>query len=228
MKRINGQWFTRLLLIITITWVGSPLAGCTASEIIAWGANEHGQTTVPDGLSNVVAMTAGWSHSLALTDEGRVVAWGNNDSGQTDVPSGLSNVVAIAAGYYHSLALRTDCRVVAWGAGGPGTSGGPNFGQTTVPNELSNVMAIAAGGFFSLALLQQPTVPTPRLELTRRMSGLELQAQGAPGISCQLLRASVLPGPWLPAQPVTFTNSVQWLVVPYIDEPSQFYRLLRK
>jgi len=60
------------------------------------------------------------------------------------------------------------------------------------------------------------------------MSGLELQAHGAPGISCQLLRASCLPGPWLPAEPVTFTNNVQMLRAPDTSEPAQFYRLLRK
>ena len=101
-------------------------------------------------------------------------------------------------------------------------------GQTDVPSGLSNVVAIAAGAKQSLALLQQPTVPTPRLELSRGMSGLELQAYGAPGISCQLLRASRLPGPWLLAEPVTFTNHVQLLRAPDVSEPAQFYRLLRK
>ena len=60
------------------------------------------------------------------------------------------------------------------------------------------------------------------------MSGLELRAYGAPGISCLLLRASRLPGPWLPAQPVTFTDSVQLLRAPDASQPAQFFRLLRK
>jgi len=123
-------------------------------------------------------------------------------------------VVAIAAGERHSLALTAQGRVATWGM--------------DVPSGLSNVVAIAAGRSHSLALLRQPTVPTPRLELSRGMSGLELRAHGAPGISCQLLRASRLPGPWLPAQPVTFTNSVQLLRAPDVSEPAQFFRLLRK
>ena len=108
--------------------------------------------------------------------------------------------------------------MVAWGEGS----------ATKVPSGLSNVVAIAAGGDHSLALLRQPTVPTPGLELSRGLSGLELQAQGAPGISCQLLRASRLSGPWLPAEPVTFTNQMQWLRAPDTSEPAQFFRLLRK
>jgi alpha-tubulin suppressor-like RCC1 family protein len=198
------------------------LALTAEGGVVAWGMYYNGSTqvpiTVPSGLSNVVAIAAGSWHSLALTAEGHVVGWGANDVGQTDVPSGLSNVVAIAAGQWHSLALTAEGRVVSWGA----------YDETTVPSGLSNVVAIAAGGSHSLALLQQPTVPTPRLELSRAVSGLELQAHGAPGISCLLLRASRLPGPWLPAEPVTFTNNVQLLRAPDASEPAQFYRLLRK
>ena len=38
--------------------------------VVAWGDNGYGQTTVPSGLSNVVAIAAGGYHSLALTAEG--------------------------------------------------------------------------------------------------------------------------------------------------------------
>jgi alpha-tubulin suppressor-like RCC1 family protein len=171
---------------------------------------------VPSGLNNVVAIAAGWYNRLALTADGRIVSWGS----QTPVPSGLGKVIMIAAGCHHNLALTAEGRVVAWGDN--------SYGQTTVPSRLSNVVGIAAGMSHSLALLRQPTVPTPRLELSRGLSGLELQAQGAPGISCLLLRASRLPGPWLPAEPVTFTNSVQLLRAPDTSEPAQFFRLLRK
>jgi len=122
------------------------------------------------------------------------------------------------------LAVEAAPEVVAWGM----YYNGSTYLPMTVPSGLSNVVAIAAGGYHSLALLQQPTVPTPRLELSWGMSGLELQAHGAPGISCQLLRASRLPGPWLPAEPVTFTDNVQLLRAPDVSEPAQFYRLLRK
>jgi hypothetical protein len=57
---------------------------------------------------------------------------------------------------------------------------------------------------------------------------MELRAYGAPGISCQLLRASRLPGPWLPTEPVTYTNTIQLLRSPDTSERTQFYRLLRK
>ena len=86
--------------------------------MVAWGYNNSGQTTVPPGLSNVVAIAAGGYHSLALQADGTVVAWGYNGYGQTNVPPGLSNVVAIAArresqsgdysGAHHFVSAATD------------------------------------------------------------------------------------------------------------------------
>ena len=107
-------------------------------------------------------------------------------------------------------------------------SGYHQYGQPDVPSGLSRVVVIAVRGMNNLALLPQPAVPTPRLVLLRGMPGLELQAQGAPRMSCLLLRASRLPGPWPPAEPVTFTNSVHRLRPPDTSEPAQFFRLLRK
>jgi hypothetical protein len=115
--------------------------------------------------------------------------------------------------------------VVAWGYNEDGQLPGT---FRTVPSGLSNVVAIAAGYVHSVALVQQPKVPMPKLELSRGTSELSLRAHGAPGISCQLLRASELLGPWLPAEPVTFTNHMQWLCPPDASAPAQFFRLLRK
>ena len=117
---------------------------------VAWGKNDSGQSSVPAGLSNAVAVAGGASHSLALKSDGSVLAWGDNTYAQSNVPAGLSNVVAIAAGDVHSLALRSDGTVVAWGDS--------TFGQTAVPAGLSNVVAIAAGAGYSLALRSDGTV----------------------------------------------------------------------
>jgi alpha-tubulin suppressor-like RCC1 family protein len=131
------------------------------SLVVAWGSNSAGQTNVPPGLTNVIAIAAGGlfsdGHCLALKADGTVVAWGagndyyhNWSYGQANVPSGLSNVVAVAAGSLHSLALRSNGTVVAWGYN--------SNGQTNVPAGLSNVVAIAAGYAHSLALKSDGTV----------------------------------------------------------------------
>ena len=71
--------------------------------VVAWGANEYGQTNVPARLTNVVAVAGGMGHSLALRADGTVVAWGYY--GTLPVPANLTNVVAVAGGRLHSLAL---------------------------------------------------------------------------------------------------------------------------
>jgi cysteine-rich repeat protein len=159
----------------------SPVDGTVS--VHAWGLNSSGQlgdgTTLQRstpvlvaGLSKVVALAAGTSHSLALSSGGTVYAWGLNTSGQlgdgttttrrTPIPvPGLTNVVAISAGANYSLALRSDGTVYAWGLN---TSGQLGDGTTTtrrtpipVPN-LTNVVAIAAGDNHSLAVRAVGTV----------------------------------------------------------------------
>ncbi len=73
--------------------------------VVAWGDNSYGLTTVPAGLTNVIAISAGGFHNLVLKSDGTVVAWGCPDEGQTTIPAGLSGVFAISAGFAHNLVL---------------------------------------------------------------------------------------------------------------------------
>src|SRR5207249_12160499 len=72
-------------------------------SVIAWGANDSGQTNVPAGLDGVIAIAAGWERGLALINNGTVVGWGRN----TQIPADWTNVAAIAA-YQFNLALKKD------------------------------------------------------------------------------------------------------------------------
>ncbi|QOY89885.1 InlB B-repeat-containing protein [Paludibaculum fermentans] len=117
---------------------------------IGWGNNASGQATAPAGLTNLVDIAGGISHSVALRGDGTAVAWGDNSRLQTTVPAGLVNLVAIAAGGNHSLALMELGKVVAWGDNASG--------QSTVPANLADVIAIAAGANHSLALTGSGTV----------------------------------------------------------------------
>jgi hypothetical protein len=118
--------------------------------VTAWGNNSSGQSDVPAGLDDVVAISAGGEHSLALRSDGTVTAWGSNTFGQSDAPAGLDDVVAISAGGEHSLALRSDGTVTAWGSDG--------HGQTEVPAGLGDVVALDAGWAHGLALRSDGTV----------------------------------------------------------------------
>jgi alpha-tubulin suppressor-like RCC1 family protein len=134
--------------------------------LVSWGNDAYGQTEVPGGLTNVVGISEGIFHSLALKGDGTVVAWGAGTTytkniphyGQSAVPADLSNVVGVAGGYYHSLALEADGTVVAWGAGLTNAGTLPNYGQALVPAALSNVVGLAGGFYHSLALKADRTV----------------------------------------------------------------------
>jgi alpha-tubulin suppressor-like RCC1 family protein len=142
MNRLRLLRIVPLSLFIGQLW--QTPAGCADSPIVAWGLGPAGQTNVPPGLTNVVCISAGGDHALALKGDGTVMAWGTNSFGQTNIPAGVSGAAAIAAGYSHNMVLRNDGTVTAWGAN--------NRGQTNVPAGLNNVVSIAAGGNHNLAL----------------------------------------------------------------------------
>jgi alpha-tubulin suppressor-like RCC1 family protein len=88
---------------------------------------------------DLIAISAGADHSLALRRDGLVIGWGNNQYGAATPPQGLSDVKAIAGGWNYSLALLNDGTVVGWGSS--------EFGAATIPPSLTNAIAIAAGDF---------------------------------------------------------------------------------
>lgn len=135
--------------------------GLSHAGVIRWGigANGYAQSQIPQGLTNVLAIAAGFTHSLALKPNGTVVGWGSDTNyGQINIPQGLSNVTAIAAGGFHSLSRKSDGTVVAWGAGDGVQTGNYQYGQSIVPPGLSNVVAISAGAWHSMALKSDGTV----------------------------------------------------------------------
>ena len=75
--------------------------------VVCWGNNTYGQSTVPVGLSNVIAVDAGDNHTIALKSDNTVVCWGDNTYGQVTVPAGL-RAKSISAGGDFCVAIRTD------------------------------------------------------------------------------------------------------------------------
>jgi hypothetical protein len=140
------SYLSNVVAIAVDAYLGN-LALRSDGTVVTWGFFALPSQYPPTGLSNVVAISAGNSHSLALKEDGTVVGWGDNSYGQ---PAGLSNVVSIAAGYQHSIALRADSTVVGWGLN-------ENY-QAVPPVGLSNVIAIAAGYFHNLALTSDGVV----------------------------------------------------------------------
>jgi len=189
---VNGSG--GFLMNITAVAAGGyhSLALAKDGTVWAWGFNQFGDlgngtngtgtdSNVPvhvTGLTNVVAIAAGASHSLALAQDGTVWAWGYNGVGalgngdntftDSNVPvqvTGLTGVVAIAAGAYHSLAVKGDGTVWAWGYNADGElgNGDATFTNSTVPVQVSGLTgctSVSAGAYHSLAVKGDGTVST--------------------------------------------------------------------
>ena len=178
------------------------LALLSNGTVMAWGGNYYGQlglgsSTGPEdcsgapcsktpllvpGLSNVIAISAGYDFSLALLADGTVMAWGSDDYGQIGdgvgsesgclcadhpipVPQ-LSGAIAISAGQNISEALLQDGTVKAWGENSYGETGNGTdtptggcycLGPVTVSG-LSGVKSVDAGAYHATAVLADGTV----------------------------------------------------------------------
>jgi alpha-tubulin suppressor-like RCC1 family protein len=102
------------------------------------------------GLSNIISVSAGFFHSMALNGDGTVWTWGNNKFGQlgdgtrvnSNVPrkvSGLSDIVAIGAGGGSTIAYGADGTVWLWGSNQYGEQGDGSKDDRLVPTRFTQV-----------------------------------------------------------------------------------------
>lgn len=157
---VSGSAALILLLLLACSVDAQQLAGAAVAQqeasaatatptnltIASWGEYNAAQQNLPTNLFDVVAVAAGYEHSVALKRDGTVVSWGNTPP----APAGLNNVVKIAAGRYGTLALKNDGTLVAWGSA--------NFGQLDIPAGLSGIVGMAMGDLHSIAVKQDGTV----------------------------------------------------------------------
>jgi len=175
------------------------------STVWTWGWNTQGQ--LGDGtcddrnnpvqvhgeddigfLTDIIAISGGYRHSVAVKSDGSVWSWGSNYHGElgdgttTMNPTPvqvldeggigfLSDIVQVSAGYYYSLALKSDGSLYSWGWNESGRLGN----GTTIDNHtpvrvhgesdigfLDNIVSISAGtaswDCHSLALKSDGTV----------------------------------------------------------------------
>jgi len=182
-----GWWLLGAFAVPAWAQVGSITAGrdhfcalTTAGAVQCWGFNVTGalgdgttatrRTPVPVSSlgSGVQAITAGNSHTCALTTAGAVLCWGSNQFGflgngtttnsLTPVAvTGLSSgVQAIGAGQSHTCAVTTAGAVLCWGHGVNGQLGNGSTANRLMPFPVtsldSGVQAVAGGNFHACAL----------------------------------------------------------------------------
>ena len=153
----------------------------TDGGIECWGYNGFGQlgdgTTTnafsPIGVvglssSSILSISAGGSHTCAVTSTGSVKCWGLNTSGQlgdgttktSATPTQVSNlppgILAVAAGGQHTCAITTSGGVSCWGLNRSGQLGNGTTKNSSVPVQVtglaSGVVEIAAGGAHTCAV----------------------------------------------------------------------------
>lgn len=188
----RSRWLARLAATLTVGMAAAAALSAASPDaqsrvtgmviqshvVSSWGYNDFGQ--LGDGSlagrpqpgdirvgNDVMQVSGGLVHALAVRSDGTVWAWGSNESGElgdgttTDrsVPvqvAGLTGITQVAAGQEFSLALRSDGTVWGWGKNSNG-----QLGRTTTTNHeamparvavLNGVTRISAGGGFALAL----------------------------------------------------------------------------
>jgi alpha-tubulin suppressor-like RCC1 family protein len=137
-----------------------------------WGSNGHYQlgdgttensrdtpTLVTGGLL-FASVSAGWSHTCGLTEDGKAYCWGRNVEGQlgtggtpqfssTPVPvAGELTFAAISAGAGHTCGITQDRRAYCWGSNDHGELGSGTYVPTTTPAAVATELrftSISAG-----------------------------------------------------------------------------------
>ncbi|XP_071235902.1 probable E3 ubiquitin-protein ligase HERC4 isoform X2 [Salvelinus alpinus] len=152
------------------TGLCTPVAAMTLGS---WGTRslERNQVVALDA-QNIVAVSCGEAHTLALNDKGQVFAWGLATDGQLGlinfedcvrVPRNIKSlsdveIAQVACGYRHSHALSRGGQVYSWGQNRYGQLGlgvaGQGISTPQVIQSLQGIpfIQISAGGAHSFAL----------------------------------------------------------------------------
>ena len=143
----------------------------TDGTVWTWGNNNYGQLGIGaytdgdarpgpvPGMSGVMGVAAGYTHTVVVLTNGNVWGWGSTPARSTPAPrqmADVSDVTAIAAGSDFTLALKRDGSVWGWGGNTFGQLGnGKRSPMEAAPvrvSGLDNVVAVSGGYVHAMAL----------------------------------------------------------------------------
>lgn len=180
-KKIEA--FARQRVVAVSAGLDHNLAVTADGSVFSWGVGEDGRLGHGDeqpqllpkrivalsGL-HVVAISAGNSHSLAVTAGGAVFSWGWGQAGKLGHGSHRSqlrpqrvtalegqSVLSVSAGHSYSLAITVDGDVYSWGSGYLSQLGHGSEEVSLLPKKVEafsgqRAVAVSAGDYHSLAI----------------------------------------------------------------------------
>ncbi len=133
-----------------------------------------GSDIIMPKITNAIAVSAHFNHTLALLSDGSISSWGNNTYGQlgngssstTDSNTpvqvlGINNAIAIKTGIFYSLALLADGTIRAWGYNYYGQLGDNTTTQRNIPIQvlgITNAISIEVAYYHCFAILSDGTI----------------------------------------------------------------------
>ena len=117
----------------------------TDGQLICWGDNTYGQSTVPAGVSfGRSQISLGNEHTCWLKNDGSIACWGSNTVGQSTPP--LGTYAQVSTGFGYTCAIKTDGTLACWGNNGAGVSTPPGGTFTQVSTGWTHACAIKTDG----------------------------------------------------------------------------------
>jgi uncharacterized repeat protein (TIGR01451 family) len=235
------------------------LALKTDGTVMGWGLNTSGQTgstnfgnvnptpAMVNGLTDVKAVAAGDTFSLALKSDGTIWAWGLNSESQLgngangsnpqptpSLVNDITSAASISAGSSHGLALLDDGTLRSWGSNYYGQLGnGTNLARNT-PVQVTAVLLVSQPVFSPgnnwvgpspLSITLSSTTPGATVRYT--LNGQDptevdpaIESNSSITIRESLtLKARAFKAGWLPSSVSTATYQVQakWLDISLIN-----------